>query len=176
MHKISDEFENWPDRTTDYRVSCPWASKKILIRLLMGKWCLHASSFIFDWIIIKVAGNQDRYKSSVEFDFGPNQPTHFGVTCPWVTKISHFWTLISLKPVRQSWSNFMCSIIRMGERLHEVLGQIDFGKLDSGERSLPFGLLVYKIQLFWWNINNCNVTPMEHGNESILVFVPAGSW
>ena len=26
----------------------------------MGKWCLHASSFIFDWIIIKVAGNQDR--------------------------------------------------------------------------------------------------------------------
>ena len=108
----------------------------------MGKWCLHASSFIFDWIIIKVAGNQDRHKRLVEFDFGPNQPTHFGVTCPWVTKISHFWTLISLKPVGQSWSNFMCSIIRVGERLHEVLGQIDFGKLDSGERSLPFGLLV----------------------------------
>ena len=109
----------------------------------MGKWCLHAGSFIFDWIIIKVAGNQDKHKSSVEFDFGPNQPTHFGVTCPWVTKISHFWTLISLKPVDQSWSNFMCSIIRVGERLHEVLGQIDFGKLDSGERSLPVGLLVY---------------------------------
>ena len=30
----------------------------------MGKWCLHASSFIFDRIIIKVAGNQDRHKSS----------------------------------------------------------------------------------------------------------------
>ena len=29
----------------------------------MGEWCLHASSFIFYWIIIKVAGNQDRYKS-----------------------------------------------------------------------------------------------------------------
>ena len=108
----------------------------------MGKWCLHASSFIFDWIIIKVAGNQDRHKSTVELDFGPNQPTHFGVTCPWVTKISHFWTLISLKPVGQSWSNFMCSIIRVGERLHEVLGQIDFGKLDSGER-VAFGLLVF---------------------------------
>ena len=26
----------------------------------MGKWCLHGSSFIFDQIIIKVAGNQDR--------------------------------------------------------------------------------------------------------------------
>ena len=55
---------------------------------------------------------------------GQISPTHFGVTCPWVTKISHFWTLISLKPVGQSWSNFMCSIIGVGERLHEVFGQI----------------------------------------------------
>ena len=39
----------------------------------MGKWCLHASSFIFVRIIIKVADNQDRHKSSVEFDFGLNQ-------------------------------------------------------------------------------------------------------
>ena len=30
----------------------------------MGKWCLHASSFIFDPVIIKVASNQDRHKSS----------------------------------------------------------------------------------------------------------------
>ena len=37
----------------------------------MGKWCLHASSFIFYQIVIKVAGNQDRHKSSDEFDFGP---------------------------------------------------------------------------------------------------------
>ena len=35
----------------------------------MGKWCLHASSFIFDQIIIKVAGNQDSHKSSAQFDF-----------------------------------------------------------------------------------------------------------
>ena len=35
----------------------------------MGKCCLHASSFIFDRIIIKVAGNQDRYKSSDDFLF-----------------------------------------------------------------------------------------------------------
>ena len=41
----------------------------------MGKWCLHASSFIFDQII-KVAGNQDRHKSLDEFDFGPDQTTH----------------------------------------------------------------------------------------------------
>ena len=33
MHKISDEFEFRPDRTTDYGVSCPWASKKFPIDL-----------------------------------------------------------------------------------------------------------------------------------------------
>ena len=33
MHKILDKFEFRPDRTTDYRVSCPWASKKIPIDL-----------------------------------------------------------------------------------------------------------------------------------------------
>ena len=55
-------------------------------RLIMGKCCLHASSFIFDRIIIKVVGNQDK------FDFGPNQTTHFGVTCPCMTKILHFRT------------------------------------------------------------------------------------
>ena len=38
----------------------------------------------------------------------------------------------------------MCSIIGVGERLHKVLGQIDLGTLDSGERPLPFGLLVMK--------------------------------
>ena len=148
MHKISEEFKFRPDRTTDYGVSCPWASKKIPIK---GKCCLHASLIIFDQIIIKVAGSQDRHKSSVEFDFGPNQTTRFGVTCPWVTKISHFWTWISLKPAGQSWSNFICSIIRVGERLLKVLGQIDFGTLDSGERSLPFGLLVVFIKSKFWN-------------------------
>ena len=90
----------------------------------MGKCCLHASLFIFYWIIFKVAGNQDRHKSSVKFDFGLNQTYYFGVTCPWVMKISHFWTWIPLKPVNLSWSNFMCSIIGVGERLHKVLGQI----------------------------------------------------
>ena len=51
-------------------------------RLIIGKWCLYTNSFIFNRIIIKVAGNHDRHKSSYEFDFGPDQTTHFGVTCP----------------------------------------------------------------------------------------------
>ena len=33
MHNILDEFEFWPDRTTDYGVSCPWALEKIPIDL-----------------------------------------------------------------------------------------------------------------------------------------------
>ena len=37
----------------------------------------HASSFIFYQIITKVAGNQNRHKSLDEFDFGPDQTTHF---------------------------------------------------------------------------------------------------
>ena len=49
----------------------------------MGKWFLHASLFIFDQIIVKVAGNQDRHKSLVKFDFGPNQTTDFRITCPY---------------------------------------------------------------------------------------------
>ena len=68
IHKISNEFEFRPDRTTNYGVSCPWGIKKSH-RLVLGKWCLHASSFIFERINIKVACN--RHKSSDEFDFGP---------------------------------------------------------------------------------------------------------
>ena len=33
MHNILDEFEFRPDLTTDYGISCPWASEKIPIDL-----------------------------------------------------------------------------------------------------------------------------------------------
>ena len=33
MHKILDEFEFRPDQTTDYGLSCPWASKTFPIDL-----------------------------------------------------------------------------------------------------------------------------------------------
>ena len=38
--------------------------------------------FMFDWIIIKVAGNQERHKSSVEFDFGLNRWAQVSDRCP----------------------------------------------------------------------------------------------
>ena len=40
----------------------------------MGKWCLHASSFIFYRNIIKVADNQERHISLVEFELGQIRP------------------------------------------------------------------------------------------------------
>ena len=49
----------------------------------MGKWCLQASSFIFDRIFVKLAGNQDWHKIWDEFEFRPDWISHFGVTCPW---------------------------------------------------------------------------------------------
>ena len=39
-------------------------------------------------------------------------------------KFYTFWTWISLRPVGQCWSNFMCSITGDGERLHNILRQI----------------------------------------------------
>ena len=84
----------------------------------MGKWCLHASSFIFDQIVIKVAGYQGRHKSSDEFDFGP------------LVSMAHLY------------------VFEM---------RFDLGTLDSGERSLPFGLLVHvlhtNLRLFWCSIH-----------------------
>ena len=84
----------------------------------------HASSFIFDRTVIKVADNQDRHKSSAEFDVRSDQTTHSGVTCPWMTKILHFRTWISLRLADQSWSNFVCGITGGRERLGNVLRQI----------------------------------------------------
>ena len=49
----------------------------------MGKCCLHANLFIFDRIIIKVAGNQDMHKSLKEFDFGPDQTIHLLLALEW---------------------------------------------------------------------------------------------
>ena len=54
---------------------------KISHRLIMGKWCLQASSFIFYWIFVKLAGNQDRHKILDKFEFRLNQISHFVVTC-----------------------------------------------------------------------------------------------
>ena len=52
----------------------------------------------------------------------------------------HFQTWISLKPVGQSWSNFMCSITGVGERLHKVLGQIELKLWFPWQQKAPIDL------------------------------------
>ena len=126
MHKISDEFEFRPDRTTDYRVSCPWATKKFPIDL---QWenaasMLARSFFIESSSMLLVTRTSIKaWSSSV---LGRIRPLilELHVLAPWVMKISQFWIWISLKPVGQSGSDFMCSISGVGKRLHKVLGQI----------------------------------------------------
>ena len=93
----------------------------------------YTCSFIFDRIIIKVAGNQDRHNSSVEFDF----------SCSWMTKILHFLTWISLRPVGHSWSNFMCSITGVGKRCTMFWGRLDQNSGVSTFFSVAFDPILF---------------------------------
>ena len=72
---------------------------------MMGKWCLHASSFIFDRIIIKVAGNPDRHKSSVEFDLGRIRPLILGLLDLEWRKMFFFFIAIWSKTFSWIWDS-----------------------------------------------------------------------
>ena len=67
----------WTDPTTDYGVSCPWASKNR---------CLHVISVDIDPIFFKLAGNKDMHNIMNEFEFRPDRTTDYGVSCPWASK------------------------------------------------------------------------------------------
>ena len=83
----------------------------------MGKWCLHASLFL---------GNKDMFKNYKRFDFWHVQTADIGGIKPWKTIAVLF----------ESYSNFYWLY------LLACLKWEDVGTLDSGEWSLPFGLLV----------------------------------
>ena len=51
-------------------VTWPWVVKKMMSLAFL---------VTFDKIFVKLAGNEDRHKSSNGFEFGPNQIIHFGV-------------------------------------------------------------------------------------------------
>ena len=83
--KIWNEFKFRPDRTTPYGVRCPWPSKKFLIRLIIGKWCLHkleCSLFIrssWNLLVTRTGIKPQTSSNSGQIDW----VSHFGVTCPW---------------------------------------------------------------------------------------------
>ena len=74
---------------------------KISHGVIMGKWCLHASLFIFDRIIIKVAGNQDRHKSPAKF---------------WAESDHSFWSYLPLSD-----KNFTLSNLNISEASWSIL-------------------------------------------------------
>ena len=74
-------------------------------------WMVSYSYYKFQLFIISSSEPKAR-KVSLSYTNGP----------PSVRRRPRFWTWISLRPVGQSWSNFMCSITGVGETLHKVLG------------------------------------------------------
>ena len=91
----------------------------------MGKWCLQASSFIFDRIFIKLAGNQDSHKISDEFEFRLDRIRHFGVTCPcgWIKfSIDILWCLHLSSVVFDP----ILFILAGNEEMHKISDEFDF--------------------------------------------------
>ena len=74
MHNILDEFEFRPGLTTDYGVSCPWASEKIPIDLQWEKRSHHVFLAVSDRILFILAGNEDIQKAYMSLNFGQIPP------------------------------------------------------------------------------------------------------
>ena len=94
----------------------------------MGKWCLQASSFFFDRIFFKLAGNQDSHKISDEFEFRLDRISHFGVTCPCGRikfSIDLLWCLHLFSVVFDP----ILFILAGNEDMHKTPDEFDFGPL-----------------------------------------------
>ena len=142
MHKISDKFEFWPDRTTDYRVSCPWVSKKFSIDLQWenGVSMLAHSFLIESWSKLLVTRTGIKARMSL-ISGRLRLLTLELLALEW----RKFYTFEPeyLRPVGQSWSNFMCGITGGGERLH-VLRQIGSTLVSMATES-PHWLIMGKM-------------------------------
>ena len=95
----------------------------------MGKWCLQASSFIFDGIFIKLAGNQDSHKISDEFEFRLDWMSHFGVTYPCGRikfSIDILWCLHFFSVVFDP----ILFILAGNEDMHKILDEFDFCQIE----------------------------------------------
>ena len=139
----------------------PW-KQKAPIDLKWGKWCLHLFSVVFDPILLILAGNEDMHKISDEFEFRPDRTTDYGVSCPWASKkfpIDLQWenavSMLAHSFLMESSSKLLVTRTVIKARTCSISGlwfpwpiymflemRFDIGTLDSGERSLPFGLLV----------------------------------
>ena len=173
--KISDKFVFQPDRTTDYRVtcSCRWASKKIPIDL---QWengvSILASSFLIE-SSLKLLVNRTGIKARSCSILGCIRPLILELLALGWQKF-HTFGLEYLWSQLANLDKILC-MASLGlnqqitrERLHKVLEQIDLGTLDSGERSFPFGLLVYNLsQLLMACYDRCSHKLLQRNSSSI---------
>ena len=140
----------------------PW-KQKAPIDLKWGKWCLHLFSVVFDPILPILADNEDIHKISDEFEFRPDRTTDYGVSCHWASKkfpIDLWWengvSMLAHSFLMESSSKLLVTRTVIKARTCSISGlwfpwpiymflemRFDLCTLDSGERSLPFGLLVY---------------------------------
>ena len=78
-----------------WNFDCIWPVILELYALEWWKeWCLQLFSVTFDWLFVKLAGKEDRHKSSNEFEFGLDRNFLFGVIPPWVRNfflIALYW-------------------------------------------------------------------------------------
>ena len=99
----------------------PWISKPHeAIIILVSAICFR--TFFLTSLIIKL--NRTWWTVTRLLAHLSRRLTRWAYSIPMVCRSQHFQTWVSLKPVGQSWSNFMRSITGVGERLHKVLGQI----------------------------------------------------
>ena len=112
---------------------------KVSLKYTSGPSSVRRRPHFQTWISLKPVG-QSWSNFMCSIDFGPVQSSHFGVTCPWMTKILYFRTWISLRPVDQSWSKFMCSITGGRGRLHKVLKQIGSKLWCAWQQNAPTDL------------------------------------
>ena len=66
---------------------------------LMEKSCEHSSSFIFDSIILILAGNEDMHESFDQFKFQLNTTTNSRVICPCASEKMMYNVLNTLAPL-----------------------------------------------------------------------------
>ena len=144
MHKILEEFEFRPDRTTDYGVCCPWASKKFCIDL---KW-ENAVSMLARSFLIKLSSKllvtRTDIKAQTSLISGQVRLLTLELLALEWQKFYTFELDYLLRPVGQSWSDFMCSITGDGERLHDVFRLIR-SKLLSMATESPHWLIMGKM-------------------------------
>ena len=87
-------------------------SGKISKDLYLEKSCEHSSLFIFDTIILILAGNEDMHESLDEFKFRPDTTTNSRVICHCASEKLMYTVVNTLAPTFSSGSSSFLQVTR----------------------------------------------------------------